>query len=103
MSMCACVRTHTHTHTHTHIFFFQTGKNFVISMEIQMLEAHLRRKWITLRKNQSLWLYQGSVLMLFEQKYSRKNGEPNKEAQKLNCMFLKSYLGRKVQTHWSNY
>ena len=68
-----------------------------------MLEAHLRRKWITLRKNQSLWLYQGSVLMLFEQKYSRKNGEPNKEAQKLNCMFLKSYLGRKVQTHWSNY
>ena len=94
------MRAHTHTHT---FFFFQTGKNFVISMEIQMLEAHLRRKWITLRKNQSLWLYQGSVLMLFEQKYSRKNGEPNKEAQKLNCMFLKSYLGRKVQTRWSNY
>ena len=72
-------------------------------MEIQMLEAHLRRKWETLRKNQSLWLSQGSVLKLFEQNYSGEKGDPNEEAQELNCMFLKSYLGRKVQTHLSNY
>lgn len=72
-------------------------------MEIQMLEAHLRKKWVTLRKNQSLWLSQGSVLKLFEQNYSGKKGDPNEEAQELNCMSLKSYLGRKVQTHLSNY
>ena len=56
-------------------------------MEIQMLEAHLRRKWETLRKNQSLWLSQGSVLKLFEQNYSGEKGDPKEEAQELNCMF----------------